>query len=315
MLSIAPRGATLPPVGNLPAGHTPLRNAFGVANKCDVIISMGKANMEESPVVPMDMHDQNLDAKVFRTSSQARMNSSESPLLQELDDRISNLTRVPVSHNEQVQVLRYRLGEFYAAHNDNFDPAFYQTMTGQPCKEYGERSCEDGEKLILMEANDNHEEEHTVAEFIEFCVHGRTDKSGEWTSKGVGKYLEGGKDAGGQLVDQRFCPRIVEGELRYNLIGDSLIGVIHKKPKEGGISAVGGTGSIYTFYGPDEPLFASLTENFLKKDLPHVMPSLDLAEEPLPLWWTTDFINASPPGTKAEDEKLGLQRLNFQTFL
>ena len=24
--------------------------------------------------------------------------------------------------------------------------------------------------------------------------------------------------AGGQLVDQRFCPRIVEGELRYNLV-------------------------------------------------------------------------------------------------
>ena len=47
--------------------------------------------------------------------------------LQELDHRISNLTRVPVSHNEEVQVLRYRTGEFYAAHNDNFDPAFYQT--------------------------------------------------------------------------------------------------------------------------------------------------------------------------------------------
>ena len=56
------------------------------------------------------------------------------------------------------------------------------------CKEHGERSCEDGEKLVLMEANeanDNHEEEQTVAEFIEFCVHGRTDKSGEWTSKDV----------------------------------------------------------------------------------------------------------------------------------
>lgn len=25
------------------------------------------------------------------------------------------------------------------------------------------------------------------------------------------------RQAGGQLVDQRFCPRIVEGELRYNL--------------------------------------------------------------------------------------------------
>ena len=27
-----------------------------------------------------------------------------------------------------------------------------------------------------------------------------------------------------------------------------------------------------------------------------VMPALDLAAEPIPLWWTTDFINASPPG-------------------
>ena len=31
--------------------------------------------------------------------------------------------------------------------------------------------------------------------------------------QGEGKYLEGGKEAGGQLVDQRFCPRIVEGEV------------------------------------------------------------------------------------------------------
>merc|ERR1712205_165707 len=59
------------------------------------------------------------------------------------------------------------------------------------------------------------------------------------------------------------------------------------KPAEGGISAVGGTGSIYTYYGPDEPKFATLTENFLKKDLGGVMPALDLADEPLPLWWTT----------------------------
>merc|ERR1739848_610747 len=130
-----------------------------------------------------------------------------------------------------------------------------------------------------------------------------TDKSGTWTSKGTGKYLEGGKEAGGQLVDQRFCPRIVEGELRYNQIGDGLVGIIHKKPAEGGISAVGGTGSIYTYYGPDEPKFATLTENFLKKDLGGVMPALDLADEPLPLWWTTDFILSSPEGTAAKDEK------------
>ena len=105
------------------------------------------------------------------------------------------------------------------------------------------------------------------------------------------------------LVDQRFCPRIVEGELRYNFIGDKLVGIIHKKPKEGGISAVGGTGSVYTFYGPDEPLFANLSKNFLTIDMPKIMPALGLGTEPIPLWWTTDFINSSPPGTKPEDEK------------
>merc|ERR1719272_454543 len=119
---------------------------------------------------------------------------------------------------------------------------------------------------------------------------------------GVGKYLEGGKEAGGMLVDQRFCPRIVEGELRYNAVGPKLVGIIHKKPADGGISAVGGTGSIYTFYGPDEPKFKNLTENFLTRDIDKIMPALGL-NEPIPLWWTTDFILASPVGTPAEEEK------------
>merc|ERR1711963_644669 len=156
--------------------------------------------------------------------------------------------------------------------------------SGEYCKEFGEASCADDEVLDMMEANDNHAEEHTVAQFIEFCKNGRTDTSGEWTSKGVGKYLEGGKEAGGQLVDQRFCPRIVEGELRYNCVVNTLVGIIHKKPKEGGISAVGGTGSIYTYYGPEEPQFQNLTKNFLERDLEKVMPSLGLADEPVPLW-------------------------------
>merc|ERR1711959_151439 len=174
---------------------------------------------------------------------------------------------------------------------------------GNYCSSFGERSCDDSEVLSLMEANDNHAEEHTVAEFIEWCINGRTAKSGTWTSKGTGKYLEGGKAAGGQLVDQRFCPRIVEGELRYNLVGPKLVGIIHKKPKAGGISAVSGTGSVYTFYGPEEKKFSNFTKGFIKEDMGKIMPALDLAEEPLPLWWTSDFINASPPGTPSEKEK------------
>merc|ERR1719221_1575902 len=39
---------------------------------------------------------------------------------------------------------------------------------GNYCASFGERSCTDDEVLNLMEANDNHAEEHTVAELIEF---------------------------------------------------------------------------------------------------------------------------------------------------
>ena len=33
------------------------------------------------------------------------------------------------------------------------------------------------------------------------------------------------------------------------------------------------------------------------------MPALGLASEPIPLWWTGDFILASPVGTPVEEEK------------
>ena len=47
------------------------------------------------------------------------------------------------------------------------------------------------------------------------------DGAGEWKSTFPGKYLEGGKEAGGQLVDQRLLPRIDEGEVRSLMAGDT----------------------------------------------------------------------------------------------
>jgi len=48
-------------------------------------------------------------------------------------------------------------------------------------------------ELVLMEAFDNHVEYHTVGEFIDFCVHGRTGGGAEWTTTsggGVGGLME-----------------------------------------------------------------------------------------------------------------------------
>jgi hypothetical protein len=125
--------------------------------------------------------------------------------------------------------------------------------SGDYCKSYGEREAADDEMLILTEACDNHVEEHTVGEFIEFCVNGRTDKSGEWKSIGTGKYFEGGREAGGQMVDQRFLPRIEEGEARFMMVGTELYRIEHYVY----IGGVGGETKT-TIYQPDDPMWATL---------------------------------------------------------
>jgi len=156
------------------------------------------------------------------------------------------------------------------------------------CANLGDASLEDGDKLKLMEMNDNHVEHHTVREFLNFCVSGPGGDAGEWKSTFPGKYLEGGKEAGGQLVDQRLLPRITEGEVRMQMVKNNLFAIIHKKPEEGGMSAVGGIAD-YTFYKPDAPEFADLRAKF-EADIPQIMGSMGLGGEPLPLFWTGDFI-------------------------
>merc|ERR1712224_600025 len=213
--------------------------------------------------------------------------------------------------------------------------------SGDYCANYGDAEVADSDMLILMEANDNHVEEHTVAEFLEWCIRGRTDAAGHWASKGSGKYLEGEKATGGQITDQRFCARILEGELRFNMVNSVCLGIIHKVPAPGGMSAVGGTGSVYEFYDNktlgDKPMgkfdfeafvykekskdgnrhrvapeegpakvesgecvketvsvdLAALCESFVKADCPKLMAALKLPDEPIPLWWTADFINGA----------------------
>jgi len=163
------------------------------------------------------------------------------------------------------------------------------------CAKFGDAKLEDGDKLKLMEMNDNHVEYHTVKEFLTFCVGGPTaEGAGEWKSTFPGKYLEGGKEAGGQLVDQRLCPRIKEGEVRVLMVGDECQMIIHKMPTGGGLSAVGGN-SEYTFYEPDDPKYSWLYKS-IKDSLPTLMPTLGLTQDQLPILWTTDFIPKDPEG-------------------
>jgi len=164
--------------------------------------------------------------------------------------------------------------------------------SGKYCENYGDKMLGDNDWLKLMEMNDNHMEYHTVSEFLEFCVNGPDSlKAGNWQSSFPGKYLEGGKEAGGQLVDQRLLPRISEGEVRLLMVGDVCQMAIHKKPLSG-LSAVGGN-SEYTYYTPEDPMYSDLLGK-LYKDIPELMKVLDLEGQPLPLLWTADYIPKDP---------------------
>ena len=125
--------------------------------------------------------------------------------------------------------------------------------------------------LDLQEAVDNHKEEKTLDDFMTFCE----------------QYIVG---ENGQLIDQRFLPRIVEGELRVNMIYDKPTEIVHKKPAEGGISATLKSGAKYVSYQPDDPMFKKLMDDFVNKDLPQIMPNLGMEGMPIPLIWTSDFI-------------------------
>merc|ERR1712117_650409 len=164
--------------------------------------------------------------------------------------------------------------------------------SGDYCKTFKEKTAGDDEVLLLKEANDNHEEEHTVAEFIEFCVNGRTDKSGEWKSIGTGKYYEGGREAGGQMMDQRFLPRIEEGEARFMMIGKELYRIEHYKY----LGGVGGE-TVTTMYRPDAEEYAEIKEKLLSEIEP-IMKALGKDMGALPLLWAADFIPIDNHSTK-----------------
>jgi len=152
------------------------------------------------------------------------------------------------------------------------------------CQNYCDVIAEDDWMLVLKEANDNHVEEHTVREFIDWCVKGKADCGATWNSKGTGAYFEGGPEAGGQMVDQRFLPRIDEGESRFMMIGMELNRVEHYVY----IGGVGGETKT-TIYGPDEAKY-KVTKDKLLEEIPKMMAAMKLDMKNLPLLWAADFI-------------------------
>eukprot|EP00854_Cymbomonas_tetramitiformis_P027961 gene27961-34568_t len=151
--------------------------------------------------------------------------------------------------------------------------------------------------LIQYDA-DKHDEfaaklESYDAFIVRFCINGRTEKAGTWISVSPGKYMEGGEEAGGIMVDHRLLPvASAVGEVHMTMVKDKLFQTIHRKPNmicEYG-TMIYKEGSKKTYYGPGDSPYSDLEAKFVGRDVPLLMEALDIADQPLPLLWTVKFL-------------------------
>lgn len=98
-------------------------------DECEYIQKKADPTMAYSGVVLMDK-DAGRAASDFRTSQSTFLSSKRDEFLSDIDHRTASLTRIPMEHQEHVQVLRYGLNEKYDSHTDFFDPKFYANDPG-----------------------------------------------------------------------------------------------------------------------------------------------------------------------------------------
>jgi len=94
-------------------------------SECAHIQSKAQGTVRYSDVTLMD-HDKGKPSSDWRTSQSTFLPSTDDAKLDDLDWRTASLTRVPRSHQEHIQVLRYGHTEKYSAHHDFFHPNNYK---------------------------------------------------------------------------------------------------------------------------------------------------------------------------------------------
>ncbi|KAG7368890.1 2(OG)-Fe(II) oxygenase superfamily protein [Nitzschia inconspicua] len=108
-------------------------------DECDWIQVTAEPHMTQSGVSLMD-RDKGKPATDWRTSETTFL-TQKTPEILEIDRRTSRLVRIPQTHQEPPQVLRYGLNARYDQHTDYFDPSLYANdkMTMQMIA-YGRRN-------------------------------------------------------------------------------------------------------------------------------------------------------------------------------
>ena len=99
-------------------------NEFISDEECELIKELSTPHLKSSGVALMDK-DKGKPATEWRTSATYFLPSNADKRLHIIDKRVEQLTKVPESHQEDAQVLRYELTQKYDAHHDYFSPHLY----------------------------------------------------------------------------------------------------------------------------------------------------------------------------------------------
>jgi len=97
---------------------------FLLPDEAEHMVGRAEPHLKKSGVALKDA-DRGKEAKEFRTSSQYFLGTDGDARLEDIDARVQWLMRVPITHAEYIQVLRYEHMEHYSAHHDYFDPRDY----------------------------------------------------------------------------------------------------------------------------------------------------------------------------------------------
>ncbi|KDO20966.1 hypothetical protein SPRG_14059 [Saprolegnia parasitica CBS 223.65] len=94
-------------------------------DEIDVILDLSKEHLAPSGVTLQD-GDAGKPATEWRTSTTYFLPSHRHALVMGIDQRVQDLVKVPISHQEDVQVLRYEESQKYDHHTDYFPVESYQ---------------------------------------------------------------------------------------------------------------------------------------------------------------------------------------------
>ncbi|CAH8286448.1 unnamed protein product [Eruca vesicaria subsp. sativa] len=99
-----------------------LYHNFLTNEECEHLISLAKPSMKKSKVVDVQTGGSK-DSRV-RTSSGTFLKRGQDEIVEEIENRISDFTFIPVENGEGLQVLHYEVGQKYEPHHDYFSDEY-----------------------------------------------------------------------------------------------------------------------------------------------------------------------------------------------